>query len=138
MKSLVIVLVALLVVSAVSVGAYNIVNGTNNKPLSFHRALSSLSNLNFDFFISTDTLEGLINHFKRWSDWSYQATDEYKNASSLEKFLTDWVNHSLIINLPILLFEVVSLVCSLVLDFLILVYQLFVFVKEFLLGVPST
>ena len=126
----------ILLVFCISVGAFNLTSGTNNRPYTVYEMLGALSKLNIDFEVSTETLDTLKTHFENFNDDSYKLSEEYFNASFFEKLFENWKRNSVIIRIVTYTLDIVSIVVGFVIDLLILLTELFTFGYRLIRGVP--
>ena len=127
----------ILLVFCVSVGAFNVINKTDNRPLRFYEVLEEIGDLNLNFIVSTETLEDLKTHFENLNDETYKLREDYINSSFFEKLFENWKHNSIIIRIVSIIFFIIELVISFVLDLLINAYHLFTLFYRLMFGVPS-
>lgn len=123
-------------VCCVSVGTFNSVTGSNNRPYSIYECLCELSELDVDFFVSTDSFEKLADDFKKLNDNEYKLSDEYENASWWDKFTEDWYHNSLIVRYVTVLIDGTVILFSMFADYCRLIVKLLELGYGFICGVP--
>lgn len=137
MKIIALVLVVVLVVSCVAVGAFNNINGTNNKPMGLYDTLKTFSDLDLGLGITTDTYQRYIEILVAFFDDSYQLEDDYIDGSVWEKLWLNWTHNSLLLYILEAGSALIMIALSLALDSLVTSFKLIVFGYRLLFGVPS-
>lgn len=137
MKAIIYVLIAVIAVSAVAVGAYNEINGTNNRPLNFKELISTFSDLslNLGFDITIEQYRTLTEHIEQFRN--YTETDEYKESSSFKQFCIDLWRGTFIPQILVLGSDIIYIMLALVLDACITVVTLLTFAYRLIFGVPA-
>ena len=135
MKWFVVPVLVLLLLS-VSLGAFNYVTGSNNRPLHSFELLESIGDLNLDFSVSIETVTKLKDDLRNFTDKSYRASEEYIQANVFEKFLLEWKNNSVILGILTIGCDIIYCVLGLAIDNLIQVIELLTFFQRLIFGVP--
>lgn len=136
MKWFVVPVLVLLLLS-VSLGAFNYVTGSNNRPVHSFELLKSIEDLSLDFSISTEQLHKLAVDFENITEKTYRASQEYIQADKFERFLLDWKNSSVVHSILLLGSDIVYVVLGFALDNLIQAVELLSFFYRLFFGVPT-
>lgn len=136
MKWFVVPVLVLLLLS-VSLGAFNYVTGSNNRPLHSFELLESIGDLNLDFSVSIETVTKLKDDLRSFTDKSYRASEEYIQANVFEKFLLEWKNNSVILGILTIGSDIIYCILGFAIDNLIQVIELLSFFQRLIFGVPT-
>lgn len=127
----------ILVLLTVCVGAFNVVNDTNNRPLTSFEFLRTLGDLNTSFIVSTTQLKKAEEDFKALNEEQCKLSDEYVKANVFEKFMMDWKNNSVVLRILLFGSHIIYFIIGALVDVIILVGQLFSFGYKLIFGVPT-
>lgn len=127
----------ILVLLTVCVGAFNVVNDTNNRPLTSFEFLQTLGDLNTSFIVSTTQLKKAEEDFKALNEEQYKLSDEYVKANVFEKFMMDWKNNSVVLRILLFASHIIYFIIGALVDVIILAGQLFSFGYKLIFGVPT-
>ncbi len=154
MKKIIIIPAIILLVCCVTVGAFNVVLGSANRPMTFYEAFVALSNIEFSF----DEIQNLLYTLSDlWSPNSstypsmggssddtggggsrveapfgspnYKADSGYEWLDSVLDFLSNCISTFYII---------IQFIVLLIKDTLKMLYMLFDIITKFVIGVPKT
>ena len=117
-----------MLVCGVTVGAFNVVTGNNNRPMTFMETFEEISNISFSV---QDIADGFNKLAEEWSDDSKPSDLEDPNKEWLDQ-IGEYFNN--IMHTLLILLDLISTVIN---DIIKLISTLLTLVLRFFVGVPA-